>query len=284
MSDEGWEFRFFPDKGLRNLTQMAQSLVECDLVYQIGGRLTVGKFLFASKLCRKKKIVMHWAGSDAVDERENAAQGKSEPWICRDLIHWAEADWIQEEVRGLGLSCDLHPLPSLHIPETPVCLPKEFSVLVHMPDSRRAELYGLDRILAVARKLPHVSFVLVGLKHGLIQDPPPNLRIYNRVGNIGEFYKNASVFWRPVRHDGLSFMVREALGYGRHVLWTYEFPHCMAVPTVESAIAAIEDLRQLNEVKQLGINEKGARFVAEKYGTQVVRQQIQNKLEAILAS
>src|SRR6266403_1239163 len=46
------------------------------------------------------------------------------------------------------------------------------------------------------------------------------------------FYKRASVVWRPVRHDGLSFMVLEALGHGRHVLWTYEFPGCVKVDGV----------------------------------------------------
>jgi hypothetical protein len=69
MDGDGWRFRYYPDAGLRNLSQMARELRACDLAYQIGGRVTAGKFLLAAKLMRKRKIVMHWTGSDVLDEQ-----------------------------------------------------------------------------------------------------------------------------------------------------------------------------------------------------------------------
>ena len=165
------------------------------------------------------------------------------------------------EVQLLRLSCELVPLPSSRVPDMPSPLPREFSVLVYMPDTRRSELYGLDRILQVARELPHIPFELVGLLHGPFPDPPPNLRIHGRIPDLAEFYRKASVVWRPVRHDGLSFMVLEALGYGRHVLWSYGFPGCTQVNTASEAREEIARLHSLHQQGNLGINCRGVQAI-----------------------
>jgi hypothetical protein len=282
MSGDDWEFRFFPDDGIRNLVAMAKYLMSCDLVYQIGGRLTLGKFLRIAKLLGKKRVIVHWCGSDVISARRELTQGKAVPWVTQKLHHWGDSEHITREVKAMGLSCEANiPLPSLSIPDSPCRLPSEFSVLVYVPDANRGELYGLDSILDVARRLPQVPFDLVGLKRGTIPSPPPNLRIHGHIP-LAEFYRRAVVVWRPVRHDGLSFMVLEALGYGRHVLWTYPFPGCLHVTCAEEARHQIARLHRLHEQGQLGINEDGAQVIAEKYVPQFVKKQILGHLERIL--
>jgi len=284
MSGEGWQFRFYPDEGIGNFAALAWELTVCDIAYQIGGRVTAGKFLWAVKGLKKRRIVMHWAGSDTLDERGHVALGKSDPWVRQEVHHWAESDWMVKEVRQLGLPCECVPLPSSAIPERASPLPSEFSVLVHMPSVDLGYLYGLDRILHVARNVPQIRFELVGLKVGRIPDAPKNLHVYGRVADLSEFYQRATVVWRPVRHDGLSFMVREALGHGRHVLYTYPVPGCVQVNDSEDAQREIERLHAEHNTGRLGINEDGQREVAENYAKIPLKEQILTRLELLLQS
>src|ERR1700690_2639951 len=60
MTDDEWEFCYYPDEGLGNLGRMLREVATCDLVYQLGGRVTEGKFLKIAHALGKKHIVMHW--------------------------------------------------------------------------------------------------------------------------------------------------------------------------------------------------------------------------------
>jgi hypothetical protein len=284
MDGDGWSFRYYPDSGTKNLTAMAQNLRECDLVYQIGGRVTIGKFLLATRWLGKKKVVVHWVGSDTVDEQKAVSEGRAADWVTQELHHWAESDWMVREVQNLGISCELVPLPSARVPEGPSPFPADFTVLVYMPDVTRAWLYGLDMMLETARALPHIPFELVGLTKGTIQDAPANLRVHGRIPDLTEFYRRATVVWRPVRHDGLSFMVLEALGHGRHVLWSYEFPGCVRVASAGEAQEQISRLHDLHTKAQLGVNTAGVDAIAERYLPQRLKKEILSRLEKILES
>jgi glycosyltransferase involved in cell wall biosynthesis len=281
MSGEGWEFTFYPDHGIANLAGLARALMRCDLAYQIGGRVTAGKFLRAAKLLNKKRIVMHWAGSDVLDERGFVALGKRVPWVVREIRHWAECEWMVNEVKELGLPCEPVPLPCSLIPEQASPLPDKFSVLVHMPTVELGYLYGLDRILQVARNLPQVLFQMVGLKAGRISNPPENLRIHGRAKDLREFYQKASVVWRPVRHDGLSFLVREALGYGRHVLYTYPLDGCVHVSSADDGQEEIVRLFELHQQGRLELNRAGQHAVLRSYSCGALKQDILQRLEAM---
>jgi len=285
MNGDEWEFRYYPDEGIRNLAAMLSEVAACDVVYQLGGRLTQGKFLRAAHALGKKRIVMHWMGSDALDERPEVRSGSVDPWVVNRLHHWAESEWMVKEVRALGAPCELVPFPSALIPEQPTHLPAQFRVLVYVPTVERAELYGLDRILQVARELPHIAFQLVGMLDGPIPDVPGNLSIHGRIPNLLDFYHGSSVVWRPVRHDGVSWMVLEALGHGRHVLWTYPFPGCIRVEGAEDARDQILRLHDLHQQGSLTVNEEGVRFIERGgYHPRLLKGRIRALLEQILES
>jgi hypothetical protein len=285
MDGDGWRFRYYPDAGLRNLSLIARELRACDLAYQIGGRVTAGKFLTAAKLMRKKKIVMHWTGSDVLDEQIKGFYPAADPWILENVEHWAVSDRLVHEVSTLGVSCRLVPLPSPSVPDHPSPLPSRFSVLVYMPAVTRGVLYGLDRILEVAKELPHIPFELVGLLEGKIENPPANLRVHGRILDLREFFQRATVIWRPVRHDGLSWMVLEALGHGRHVLWSYAFPGCTQVRSAAEARDEIAHLYALDQQKLLEINSDGVAAISEGgYLPRSLRSKIRTRLDEILSA
>lgn len=284
MNGDGWSFHYYPDSGARNLLSMARCLRSCDLVYQVGGRVTIGKFLRAARFFEKSKFVMHWVGSDTLDEQRDVARGLADPWVLRKIHHWAESDWMVREVNALGVPCERVPLPSPLVPDAPSAVPRDFRVLVYVPTVTRAGLYGLQDILQVVNALPHISFDLVGLRDGPLPNCPANLTVYGRIPNLREFYRNCSVVWRPARHDGVSWMVMEALGHGRHVLWTYPFPGCLHVTTAEQARNQIASLHELHCRGLLRINEAGFNFMSRgPFHPQRSRLEIRTRLEKILA-
>src|SRR5271168_2107431 len=282
MSGEGWDFRFYPDSGIGNLTGMLLSLVTCGVAYQIGGRVTLGKFLRAAKILRKRKVVIHWVGTDTLDERAAVEAGKADPWVRQNLAHWAETAWLGREVNELGAACEIVPLPGVRLAERPSRLPRDFSVLVYMPDTNFGALYGLDGILRVARELPHIPFEMVGLAKGSISDPPGNLRVHGHIQNVDEFYERSTVVWRPVKHDGLSFMVLESLAHGRYVIWSYAFPGCLHATTDEEARNKIARLYELHLEGRLQLNHEGLRAIRENYQPQELRENIRTRLEKFL--
>lgn len=285
MTGDGWDFQYYPDRGLGNLASMTNALRQCDLVYQIGGRVTIGRFLRAAKLFGKRRIVMHWIGSDVLEQRESLAAREPDAWVLKEIHHWADSEWIAAEVSALGVPCRLVPLPSARVPERPSPLPEQFRVLVYVPSVEDSALYGLDAILDVARLLPEVQFELVGLRDGPVPSPPSNISFHKRVPDLAEFYRQASLLWRPTRHDGLSWMVCEALGYGRHVMWTYPFPGCIQATSASEAATHIERLYELHQEKKLQINRDGVCFVAaSEYNPQRFKTKIRSYLEKILES
>jgi glycosyltransferase involved in cell wall biosynthesis len=285
MNGDGWEFRYYPDTGVRNLTQILGELPSCDLIYQLGGRITQGKFLRVARALGKKRIVMHWLGSDVLDDKAEALAGNRDAWVLSRLHHWVQSDWMLREVNALGVPCELMPFPSALVPEKPSPLPEKFSVLVYVPTLQRSDLYGLDRILRVARELPDISFELVGLLDGPVPNAPKNLRVHGRIPNLVEFYRRCSVVWRPTRHDGVSWMVLESLGHGRHVLWTYPFPGCIQVDDASDARDQILRLYGLHSLGLLQMNEEGARFTSRgDYNPRLLRTTIHSRLEQILES
>jgi hypothetical protein len=285
MTGDGWDFQYFPDHGLGNLLSMTEALRRCDLVYQIGGRVTVGKFLSAAKLLGKDRVVMHWVGSDTLDQKEVALAGKTDPWVLKSVHHWADSEWILDEVANLGVSAELVPFSSPRVPETPSAPPSEFSVLVYVPSVERSELYGLDMILQAARELPEIPFELVGLRDGPVRNPPRNIRFHKRIPDLVQFYKQASVVWRAARHDGLSWMVLEALGHGRHVVWTYPFPGCLQAKSAAEAKSHILRFCRLHQENKLGNNREGSCFIARSiYHPRRFKENIRSRLEKIIAS
>lgn len=280
-ASEGWDIRFHRPRGLPSLLAMARDLYRADLLFVWGARISMGNVLRLARVFRKEKIILFWAGSDVLGAKMQLAEGKLDPWVA-GKTHWAIAPWLAEEVRGLGLPCEWVPLFWMPDVRQPLELPETFSVVTYMPAVSRKDLYGLDRILQVARQLPHIPFEMVGLKERKIEDPPANLRIFGRTNDMSSFYRRATVYWRPVSHDGLSFSALEALAHGRHVIWSYPFPHCIHSTSVEMDAAEIERLYSLHQAKKLSLNQAGIDFMAERFSPERIKEEFLQRWRKII--
>jgi hypothetical protein len=278
-SDE-WEVRFRGELSFRGLAAHAQDAAWCDLAYTWGGRITMGKFLWVARCFRKKKIVILWSGSDVLHAREEFDKGRISPWVA-EKTHWAVSPWVAEEVRSMCLPCEHVQVSFVPPVVNPPPLPRKFSVLLYVASVEKQDLYGWDRMIGVAEKLRSVDFTLVGLQQGQALKGPPNIRVHHRVDMLSAF-RQATVIYRPVRHDGLSFMVLEALAHGRHVLYSYPLPGCAQVTSVDAACKELERLRELHESGALGLNLAGIELIRRDYDPPRVQARLLQRWKDVL--
>jgi hypothetical protein len=281
-ASEGWDILHHHVRDAGSLAVMLRDLRAADLVFRWGSRISLGKFLRAVRFLNKKNVVFFWSGSDVLGAQQQFSQGICEPWIAAKT-HWAGAPWLRDEIQALGLRCEFVPITWVPAVEAPESLPNQFSVLAYLPNADHAELYGLKRILEVARSLPQISFELVGLTSGSVADPPSNLRINGRTSDMAAVYRRSTLYWRPVAHDGLSFMSLEALAHGRHVLWSYPFPHCRQSRNAEQDRAEILGAFGRHQRSLLGLNESGIRMVKERFSLEIIRKDYLRRWEDIIA-
>jgi len=161
-------------------------------------------------------------------------------------------------------------------------MPKEFSVLAHLPSASQVELYGIDHLFEVARRLPQIKFNVVGILPGESLRAPANVTVHGRVPSMYPFFRQTSVFWRPVRHDGLAFVSLEALAHGRHVLWTYPFPGCLVAPDAISGYQEIQRLYDLHCDGKLGVNQFAAEYIAANFSPPIIREGILARWKKII--
>jgi len=259
--------------------QRFADLARCDLAYSWTGNINPGLFLRAAHALGKEKVIVLWSGSDVLFAAQELKAGRKDPWVS-SRIHWAVSPWLAEEVRALGVACE-YVQTSFVAPVTPSPLPEDFSVLTYAPSLEKRELYGVDRIVEVASKLPSIPFRLVGLEGESLPAAPRNLQVFGKV-NLDAFYRNSTVLWRPVRHDGLSFMVLEALSHGLHVLYSYALPGCWQVTTNDGAVRQITRLRDLHASKSLLLNEEGIGIIARDYDREIVRKGLLERWQQLI--
>lgn len=283
LESDGWAIRHFGTEGSANLAAMTGYLHRCDLAYTWGGRLTMGRFLSAARLLRKKKVVMFWCGSDTLDARQDYEAGRADSWIA-NKIHWAGAPWLAEEVRAIGISCEYVPSTWVKVPDEIPALPVKFSVLAYLPDAERVHLYGIDHVLEVARKMPEIKFNVVGLQPGQKLSAPSNVTVHGWTADMRPFYQKSTVVWRPVRHDGLSFMALEAMGHARHVMWSYPFPGSTVANDAPSGYAEIQRLVDLHLRGKLLPNWEASTLIANQFSPEKIRLGILSRWKRIVES
>jgi Glycosyl transferases group 1 len=283
LATPGWEFRHFDPHQLSAHIPAALYLQRCDLAYCWGGRVSLGKFLAMARLLRKKNVVQFWCGSDTLNARKDYDAGRVDSWVA-ERIHWAGSPWLAEEVRAMGLHCEYVPSTWVEIPNSVPPMPKEFSVLTHLPSESKFDLYGMDHLFEVARKLPQIKFNVVGILPGERLEAPANVTVHGRVPSMYPFFQNTSVFWRPARHDGLAFVSLEALAHGRHVLWSYLFPGARVAPNAITGYQEIQRLYDLHCDGKLQVNRFAAEYIAANFNPRIIREGILTRWMRIIQS
>ena len=284
----GWRVRYLETRGWepRAALRALRRAAAADLVYLVGGQIERFSRPHLLRLATRRPCVMHWAGSDVLYARRVHAAGRTTAGLVHGVTHWAGAPWLVEELRPLGVRATWLPHSWVDAPATPPPLPAyadgaPFTVLTYLPE-RRAAFYGGESVLRLAAALPDVRVLVVGART-LPWPVPPNVRCLGWVEHMTPLYTQAHVLLRLPRHDGLAFMVQEALAQGRYAVWNHPFPDAIQAQMPDAAIAAVRALCRRHAAGELPLNLEGAAHVRERFSAERIRADLLAGFKEVLA-
>jgi len=283
LDGKDWQVRYVPTRPYPPWTPLiaVRQIASAELVYLLGGQ--VERWSRPDVLLRffRGPVVMHWTGSDVTFARAAVERARSSRRLIEGPHHWAEVPWIADELRPLGIEAEIVPLTSTRLSSRPSPLPAKFTVLSYLPSGRPA-FYGQPRVMEMAAALPEARFLIAGAD-GAGANAPANVEFLGWQTDMDSVYRRSTVLLRQPEHDGLSFMVLEALAAGRHVIWNHPIDGAIEARTPEAAIEALRGLLTLQRAGTLGINEAGLVSVQGSYAPERVRAEIRSRFEGLLA-
>ncbi len=260
-----WETRLLrTNSRLETLTSIL-TIATCDVWYSIGSPITDRWVDMAARWMRKPRVI-HWVGSDIASLAEDASLRRM--LAGPSITHLAEVAWTADQLRGLGFHPRIAPLPPRHPIGGPMPMPAIFTVMLYVPRTR-TDFYGrrdFERLMHALSGKP-ISYIIVGggeisVPHGVAAQ---NLGWRN---SLSEVYERVSALIRFTPRDGLSLMVLEALSFGRHVLWTQDFPHTTLIRDFEGMKSEILHLFDAHMRGELKTQSTAADMIAKHYSPQ----------------
>ena len=256
----------------KDKTRYLKEILTADVLHSINGTIEKSMVIeLALKL--KKKVIMHWVGTDLLQAEKAFAEGKFKAQFIEKPIHLTDTPWFVERLKKLNIAqAEFIPLKGFPAELQPSSLPQHFSVLCYLPENR-AEFYGIQQAIEIATALPDVTFNWVGIenwKHNL----PANIHMHGWIDNMSEFIRNTVVSLRMPQADGLSFFVLENLYQGRYVAYNQNFEHSYTSVSTEDFVQYIRKLKDRFEAEQLEANHTGAQAVQEQFAEKKVYSKI----------
>ena len=278
LSGEGWWARYLETRGWRPDAALATLATarQADVLYQLGGQIERGSRPHALLTLVRRPCVMQWTGSDVLYARSAIERGRVTERLRRGCTHLAGAPWLVEELAALGITAHWTPHSAIDAPATVVPLPDSITVLAYLRAGRE-RFYGLEAVRQVATALPEVRVVVVGTDR-LPGRVPPNVSVAGWVRDMAGVYAGATVLLRMTEHDGLAFMVQEALAHGRYAVWNHPFPGATLALDADQAVAGVRELYERWSTGHLMINEAGAAHVRERYNPRRIRDDLRHEL------
>ncbi|HTE86393.1 MAG TPA: glycosyltransferase [Dehalococcoidia bacterium] len=288
LTNEGWQARYLESARGRPGGWMATAaaVARTDLVYLVGGQIE--RWSRPDWLTRavRRPIVMHWLGSDITYALAAAARGRASSRLVTRPTHWTEVVWTADELRPLGIRAEVVALTSTRFVREAQPLPDTFTVLTYLPVAR-PDFYGRALVMRLAEALPEVRFIVVGsasaVGEGLVPSHvPANVEFLSWVEDMAPVYARSTVLLRMAEHDGLSFMVLEALAAGRHVIWNHPLECVLYAADEAQARDRLELLLGEHRAGPLALNASGRRSVMETHSPERVRDEILTRFERLL--
>lgn len=268
----GWDAQILRSRSRLEVVTSMFTLASAGVWYSIGAPIGDRWLHLLGRLLRKPRVI-HWVGSDIAALNNNPGLRA----FCRQphVHNLAEADWTIDELKRLGIDAALAPLPPRLKPvQTLPLLPEKLTVLLYLPKTR-GDFYGRREYERLIRAFAtrDVRFLVVG--GGELYAPPgADVEHLGWRTSLADVYERVSVLIRFTKHDGLSLMILEALTYGRHVLWTQDFPFVTAVHNYAEIVGELESLLERHERGDLELQRDAALYVQETYAASRCTQRI----------
>lgn len=236
------------------------------------------QILFLEQLMRKS-IVHYWIGSDVtkiVSAYRNEGINTFFFQFMQRRKHMAGAPWFVRELKSIGIVAQdvLFPTPK-PVDLSDLQLPTEFKVLTYIPDGKE-ELYGLHMVQEIAHIYSQVPFLVMGGRGANVKAAPDNIQFLGYVKNTDLLYRDITVVLRLVAHDAVGATVREALNYGRFVLYTLSFPQTIFVETKDDIIRELDSLLMKHNTGSLKINQEAIEYSLKNFDPEESLEKMNN--------
>ncbi len=286
LSERGWEAAYHPHPGrdLMGWLRLAPALARADIVYLISTRVDIGSPQDRFLHVRRRPVVVHWVGTDVLIALEEHAKQNISTRLVEAPHHWCDAPWLVDELRPMGIRAEYVPLPIPVLEAEPSPLPAQFRALMYLPvDAFDREVFDMETLLRLPVELPEVEFILIpSPAESLPQPLPANLQTPGWVNDMDTLYSEVSAVVRLVSHDGMSFMVLEALSRGRHVIYTYPVPHVLHASGFEAVAAAIRELAARHHAGTLTLNDEGRHYALSHFNRETLIDDLDFRLSKLL--
>ena len=249
----------------------------CNLVYQIGGGPVVDANVFAVCKALQRRVVKHWIGSDVLRAREALVQEQNATGLVE---HWAVASHLVDELAVAGIAASTVPLSVVDNVGVMPLPPPPLTILSYLP-SRKFDFYNGATVLSLASRFPDVHFIVVG-DDGADRGATKNVEFLGYQRHMDAVYARSHALLRLPRHDGLSYMVLEALNHERQVIWNMPFETVRMGRTENEVACHIRELRAALAAGTLAPNTRGRDVVHTTHSGARVRDIIRTKLKAMI--
>lgn len=238
------------------------------MAYFIGGTIKPNGYVDLFRRLNKK-VIMHWVGTDVLTAKKDLKTDN----YCQNYIwgiyHFCEVSWIQEELKEIGITAEIVPFATIEGKiGKDVNLPSKFSILTYIPENR-PEFYGMEEVIRLALDFPDIAINVTAMR-AYPKALPGNIRLLGWVEDLAKELANCVLYLRMTEHDGLSFLVLEALANGRYVCYSCPLEHTFHVKdysTLKRIVANFYEEFQQGLIKP---NEAGREFIERNFDQKLI--------------
>jgi hypothetical protein len=257
---------------IKSILKYIKEIFSADRVYRIGGSTKCGGALRLAKILRKQ-IILHWVGTDVMNACAAYRSGQFDHALIQESMHFCNAEWLNRELHTIGINAQIVYLPFMESkPPAPPPLPREFSILTYIGKGRE-KFYGIDKLIALANRYPHIPIKVTTLaEYG--EKLPPNIHLLGFVQDMIDEMLDCTLLLRLPEHDGQAFTVLEALSLGRYVCFIYDYVGVITVANNEELFSAVDNLYKKHMQGSLQLNVDGYNYVMSNFANEIVMKRM----------
>jgi len=243
-----------------------------------------GLLILIHSLVFRKKIIVHWIGSDVYSLLQDSGKSKVKLKILVnvnklfDITNWVAAPLLKNEFEEYGISSEVVYIPTELVKEVEITpLPSEPSFVSYLPESNHS-FYGSELIFQLAKKNPEIIINIVA-NDGIGLPQMDNIVYHGWVDQItmNEIYENNYGVIRIPEHDALGGTVIEAVLRGRYAIWSFEAPYVYGIKNYDELEKSVYSI-----IRKTSPNFSGAKYIQEHYNYEKLKSDFIQRLNDLI--
>lgn len=242
-----------------------------------------GLVTFIGALIFKKKLIVHWIGSDLYSILLDTKKSKMKKYVTIllnkmfDVTNWVASPLLKEELKELGITSEVVYIPTELVRAVDILpLPAEVSFISYLPKTNH-EFYGSELVFRLAKKNPDIDFHIVA-NDGEGMPKLGNIKYHGWVNELRmeELYNSTYGVIRLPIHDALGGTVIEAVLRGRYAIWTFEASYVFTANNYDQLESSIKKISE-----KTNPNFSGSQYIQEHFNYNKLRDDFIKKINTV---